>query len=79
NEDYDTAQSKKQKIELYRDETYKQLQALSLLDIVIEGGEGTEFLKRLQEIDYNEQRHDDNGQEPPARPAKQQNHGNYFF
>ncbi|CAF4441707.1 unnamed protein product, partial [Rotaria magnacalcarata] len=51
------------KIELYRDETYKQLQALSLLDIVIEGGEGTEFLKRLQEIDYNEQRHDDNGQE----------------
>ncbi|CAF3325835.1 unnamed protein product [Rotaria socialis] len=74
NEDYDTAQSKKKKIELYRDETYKQLQALNLLDIVIEGGEGTEFLKRLQEIDYNEQRHDDNDQEPPARPAKQQNH-----
>ncbi|CAF5052560.1 unnamed protein product, partial [Rotaria magnacalcarata] len=55
NEDYETAQSKKDKMELYRTETYKQLQLLNLLDVVIEGGEGTEFLKRLQEIENNEQ------------------------
>ncbi|CAF2436445.1 unnamed protein product [Rotaria sp. Silwood2] len=74
NEDYETAQSKKDKMELYRAETYKQLQVLNLLDVVIEGGEGTEFLKRLQEIENNEQQHDNFNQESP-RPLKQQNHG----
>ncbi len=70
-------------MELYRAETYKQLQLLNLLDVVIvskeklkflsniffliiqsysklkyvsqEGGEGTEFLKRLQESQDNDQ------------------------
>ncbi|CAF1175141.1 unnamed protein product [Rotaria sordida] len=74
NEDYETAQSKKDKMELYRTETYKQLQVLNLLDVVIEGGEGTEFLKRLQEIENNEQQQDNFNQESP-RPLKQQNHG----
>ncbi|CAF1036738.1 unnamed protein product [Rotaria sordida] len=78
-EDYEIAKAKKEKIELYRAETYKQLQVLNLLDIVIEGGEGTEFLKRLQESEYNEQQHDDSEQEieivdMPSRPLKQQNH-----
>jgi len=91
NEDYETAQSKKDKMELYRTETYKQLQVLNLLDVVIvskrkkndlidvfflndsfrlffssssfinvkEGGQGTEFLKRLQEIENNEQQQQD--------------------
>jgi hypothetical protein len=35
NEDYETAQIRKEKMELYRAETYKQLQALNLLDLVI--------------------------------------------
>jgi hypothetical protein len=77
-------------MELYRTETYKQLQVLNLLDVVIvskrkiysidifflndsfglvfffsylnikEGGQGTEFLKRLQEIENNEQQQQDN-------------------
>ncbi|CAF4336754.1 unnamed protein product, partial [Adineta steineri] len=34
-EDYDTAQNRKEKVELFRTETYKQLQALNLLDIVM--------------------------------------------
>ncbi|CAF5004658.1 unnamed protein product, partial [Rotaria socialis] len=63
NEDYETAQSKKDKMELYRTETYKQLQLLNLLDVVIEGGEGTEFLKRLQEIENNEQQQENYNQE----------------
>ncbi len=78
-------------MELYRTETYKQLQVLNLLDVVIvskrkkndlidvfflndsfrlffssssfinvkEGGQGTEFLKRLQEIENNEQQQQD--------------------
>ncbi|CAF3658895.1 unnamed protein product [Rotaria sp. Silwood1] len=76
---YEVAKAKKDKIELYRAETYKQLQTLNLLDIVIEGGEGTEFLKHLQESKYNEQQHDDHEQEieivnMPSRPSKQQNH-----
>ncbi|CAF2644496.1 unnamed protein product [Rotaria sp. Silwood2] len=79
NEDYKVAKAKKEKIELYRAETYKQLQVLNLLDILIEGGEGTEFLKRLQESEYNEQQHNDHEQEieiinMPSRPSKQQNH-----
>ncbi|CAF0894566.1 unnamed protein product [Didymodactylos carnosus] len=35
NEDYETAQQKKDKMELYRGETYKQLQVLNLLDVVM--------------------------------------------
>lgn len=35
NEDYDVAQTKKDKMELYRTETYKQLQTLNLLDLVL--------------------------------------------
>ena len=35
NEDYATAQLKKDKMEIYRAETYKQLQVLNLLDVVI--------------------------------------------
>ena len=35
NEDYELAQVKKERIELYRAETYKQLQVLNLLEIVI--------------------------------------------
>lgn len=35
NEDYYTAQIRKEKMELYRAETYKQLQILNLLDVVI--------------------------------------------
>ena len=38
-EDYEMAQVKKEKMELYRADTYKQLQTLNLLDIVMVGGE----------------------------------------
>ncbi|CAF2057327.1 unnamed protein product [Rotaria magnacalcarata] len=75
NEDYETAQSKKDKMELYRTETYKQLQLLNLLDVVIEGGEGTEFLKRLQEIENNEQQQQDIYNQESPRPLRQQNYG----
>ncbi|CAF0816816.1 unnamed protein product [Didymodactylos carnosus] len=73
NEDYETAQQKKDKMELYRAETYKQLQMLNLLDIVIEGGEGAEFLKRLQnsEVVHNDS---DTEKESP-RSLKQHNQG----
>ncbi|UJR26748.1 hypothetical protein I4U23_008063 [Adineta vaga] len=74
NEDYDVAQTKKDKMELYRAETYKQLQVLNLLDVVIESGKGTDFLKRLQEIIDNEQRHENFSQESP-RLTRQQQHG----
>ncbi|CAF0768941.1 unnamed protein product [Adineta ricciae] len=90
-EDYDTAQARKDKMDLVRTETYKQLQALNLLDIVIENGEGTEFLKRLQENTNNEQQNDidqnednenddddddvDDNEEEPPRTVRQQNHG----
>ncbi|CAF1135943.1 unnamed protein product [Adineta steineri] len=84
-EDYDTAQNRKEKVELFRTETYKQLQALNLLDIVMESGEGTEFLKRLQDSKNNEQQQNDDDDnddddddndddDEPPRSTKQQNH-----
>ncbi|CAF3616574.1 unnamed protein product [Adineta steineri] len=72
NEDYDIAQLKKDKMELYRAETYRQLQVLNLLDVVIENGKGTDFLKRLHEIVNNEQHQNEFKQETPHIP-KQQN------
>ncbi|CAF0732515.1 unnamed protein product [Adineta ricciae] len=73
-EDYDVAQIKKDKMELYRTETYRQLQVLNLLDIVIENGKGTDFLKRLQDIIDNEQ-DQNNFFHEPSRATKRQNYG----
>lgn len=42
-EDYEIAQNRKEKMELYRAETYKQLQMLNLLDVVIVSIEHKQF------------------------------------
>lgn len=49
-EDYEIAQNRKEKMELYRAETYKQLQMLNLLDVVIVSIEHKQFWSSFELI-----------------------------